>query len=97
MKYLVAILFVCVAVYVIAGTIGLPRERMVVPPPAGGTNTVFVFDYEACTWSKDTYTENSYEFQVPAWNHWYWIGIWEEEELVFCKWIGHFITYGDLE
>ena len=95
MRYLLTSLFVGTALYLFAGTVGLPMERMVVPPPAGGTNTVYVWDYEACTWATDTYAGTFYEFQIPAWNHWYWIGIWEEEELVFGKWIGHFITYGD--
>ena len=93
MKTLLAILLLVTAVY--AGTIGEPRERMVMPMVVG-EHTVVVWDHAAQQWlSMEEYDHYGvYEFRVPAWNHWYWVGLWNkaESKYVFGKWIGHFKT-----
>ena len=75
--------------------IGLPLERLAVPilPDSG---YVCVWDQSAEAWAGYYPYDNSgtVEFQVPAWDRWYWIGIWNDstKSYVYSKWIGHFLT-----
>jgi hypothetical protein len=37
---------------------------------------------------------SQYELRVPAWDRWYWIGVWMEttDRFIWGQWIGHFRT-----
>jgi hypothetical protein len=79
-----------------SGLVGLPTERLVLPA-VEGSHLVCIWDETAEAWVKDfeSYDQSGqYEFLVPEWGRWYWIGLWDEAagEYVFGKWIGHFIT-----
>ncbi len=95
-KVLCALLIGMVTVNSFSGQIGLPEERIALPAVQG--------DYLICIWDETTGAwlgefeaydhTGSYGFQLPAWEEWYWIGLWDvaRQEYVFEKWIGHFIT-----
>ena len=77
-------------------SVWLPRQRIALPELQGG-HLVCIWVETAGDWLRtfETYDPvGTYEFQVPAWGNWYWIGLWDEqaEEYVFGKWIGHFIS-----
>ena len=77
-----------------AGVVGLPTERIALPVVAG-SYLVCVWDEAGGKWAKEFESYNhsgSYDFQVPAWGKWYWIGLWDQNsgQYVFGKWIGHF-------
>ena len=96
MKKIIAVLIVvlvCGSAY--CGEVGLPLERIALPS-VSGSHLICVWDASSETWLKsfEAYDQSgAYEFQVPAWGKWYWIGLWDEAtgEYVFGKWIGHFI------
>ncbi len=76
------------------GTVGLPEERVALPPVQGDF-LVCVWDQAAGDWLQgfeDYDHSGSYRFQVPAWGQWYWVGLWDNNagQYVFGKWIGHF-------
>ena len=76
--------------------VGLPTERIALPA-VQGTHWVCIWDQAADDWytAFATYDNNGeIVFQVPEWGKWYWIGLWDEanEQYVFSKWVGHFIT-----
>ena len=76
--------------------IGLPTERIALPA-VQGTHLICIWDQDAGDWYTTfaTYDNNGeITFQVPEWDKWYWIGLWDEanEQYVFSKWIGHFLT-----
>ena len=81
-----------------SGQVGLPREHLALPAvPAGGEYQVCIWDEAADSWLQahvDYGREGSFDFQVPAWGKWYWIGLWDDTnaEYVFGKWVGHFKT-----
>ena len=79
-----------------SGTVGLPMERLALPS-VQGSHLVCIWDETAKQWLKgfETYDHAGvYEFQLPAWGKWYWVGLWDQNqgEYVFGKWIGHFPT-----
>jgi hypothetical protein len=81
----------------IGGQVGLPQESIALPPvDSGGSYLVCVWDESAQTWLQgfETYSHaGSYDFQLPEWGQWYWVGLWDENagDYVFGKWIGHFV------
>ena len=92
---LIIVLFVaCTRVW--SGQVGLPEEQIALPAVQG--------DYLVCIWDEtseqwlqshqDYDLSGTYSFQLPDWGNWYWIGLWDKvnEQYVFGKWIGHFIT-----
>ncbi|MDZ8117760.1 hypothetical protein [Pontiella agarivorans] len=86
--------FFCLQAF--TGEIGLPTERLALPA-VSGTHLVCVWDDAAQNWmgSFETYDHAGvYEFQVPEWGKWYWIGLWDSSkgEYVYGKWVGHFLT-----
>lgn len=88
------VLMCCGSVF--AGGIGLPTERIALPP-VSGNYLVCVWDETSKAWlqSFENYDQSgSYDFAVPSWGKWYWIGLWDQTagQYVFGKWIGHFIT-----
>ena len=97
-KLLIALIILIAAINEVAvgGEVGLPVERFAFPPVTGN-HLVCIWDQTAGTWLQawETYDlSGSYDFQVPAWNKWYWIGLWDETQgtYVYGKWIGHFLT-----
>ena len=77
-----------------AGEVGRPVEQIAFPA-VRGTHLVCVWDDAAKKWvgSFTPYDHTgAYRFQVPAWDRWYWIGLWDQAkgQYVFAKWIGHF-------
>ena len=97
MKKTIATLIIfaaCTGVF--SGEVGLPTEHLAISPLRG--------EYQICIWDETAGDrlqehinyghEGSFDFHVPAWGQWYWIGLWDvaNEEYVFGKWIGHFKT-----
>ena len=96
-KIITVLMIVLVSSKAFSGQIGLPLERLALPPTTAGNYLVCVWDESATKWVKSfEYYDHSgsYDFQVPSWNNWYWIGLWDEsaEKYVYGKWIGHFLT-----
>ncbi len=96
MKKAIAMIMFALCFGAIGGEVGLPTERLAIVD-VEGSHLVCIWDQTAGTWLQDFETyDNSgvYEFEVPQWGHWYWVGIWDEAsgEYVFSKWIGHFLT-----
>ena len=81
-----------------SGEVGLPTEHIALPAvTAGGSYLVCIWDETSGQWlqAHQSYDQSgAYDFQVPAWNNWYWIGLWDSTngQYVFAKWIGHFLT-----
>jgi hypothetical protein len=78
-----------------AGQVGKPLERLALPE-VQGLHKVCIWDQTAGAWLQGhtTYDHSGvYDFQLPEWNRWYWIGLWDDTkgEYVYEKWIGHFI------
>ncbi len=93
---LASILFI-VCLNAFSGVAGLPRERVAIPV-VEGSHLVCVWDEGAGEWlgEFEAYDHaGTYEFQLPEWGKWYWVGLWDEAtgEYVFGKWIGHFLTH----
>lgn len=79
-----------------SGDIGLPRELLALPQ-VQGRHLVCIWDKNAGSWLKsfEAYDHTGvYDFQVPEWDQWYWVGLWDESigDYVFGKWVGHFPT-----
>ena len=79
-----------------SGQVGLPVEQIALPA-VQGEYLVCLWDEASQSWvqAHQTYDlSGSFSFQLPSWGRWYWIGLWDSvnEEYVFGKWIGHFIT-----
>lgn len=97
MKKALALLGIsAICLNVLGGSVGLPTERIALPA-VEGSHLVCIWDESAGTWLKsfENYDHiGVYEFSVPAWGKWYWIGLWDEQagNYVFGKWIGHFLT-----
>ncbi len=75
-----------------AGTVSLPTEHIAIPLVEGNA-TIKVWDYEAQQW---IFTETSeqptkFEFDVPAWDKWYWVGVKDlaTGKFVLGLWIVH--------
>ncbi|MDH3981379.1 MAG: hypothetical protein OES84_00590 [Kiritimatiellaceae bacterium] len=93
-KAMLAIIMFVICANVFGGQIGLPLERLAIPS-VDGSHLVCVWDESAGTWLKSFEIYNhsgSYDFQLPEWGKWYWVGLWDEasNSYVFSKWIGHF-------
>lgn len=78
-----------------AGQIGKPIERLALPDVQGG-HLVCIWDESAAEWYQGHANYDhvgTFDFQLPEWNRWYWIGLWDESkgEYVYGKWIGHFV------
>jgi hypothetical protein len=97
MKKITVAVMMLIGVCAYAGQVGLPEERLALPD-VQGDHLVCIWDEAAGSWHTGftSYNHNgSYSFQVPEWGRWYWIGLWDEtnEEYVYGKWIGHFLTH----
>lgn len=92
---LASILFImCVSSF--SGQVGRPTE-MIALPAVQGNHLVCIWDETAGQWLQDFESyehEGTFQFQVPEWGKWYWIGLWDEAagDYVFGKWVGHFPT-----
>lgn len=75
--------------------VGLPLETIALPEVTG--------DHQIVIWSHEGQQvlgshpydlSGTYSYQVPAWDRWYWLGLWsvDAEEYVYEKWIGHFLS-----
>lgn len=78
------------------GTVELPVERLALPD-VQGVHLVCVWDDTAGVWlgAHKAYDHSGvYEFKLPAWGKWYWVGLWDQAagEYVYGKWVGHFPT-----
>jgi hypothetical protein len=94
--YIMAIIMFAVCATAFAGQVGLPTERIALPS-VQGSHLVCIWDQTAGNWFTSFATYDStgeFTFQVPEWGKWYWIGLWDDtnNQYVFGKWIGHFIT-----
>ncbi|MBN2161535.1 MAG: hypothetical protein JXR25_14105 [Pontiellaceae bacterium] len=95
-KLLITLSVLLIGVRVLAGAVGLPKERIALPA-VSGSHLVCIWDETANAWLQDFEAYDhagSYSFQLPSWGQWYWIGLWDEDQgaYVFGKWIGHFIA-----
>jgi len=97
-KTIMALIISIICANAFSGSVGLPTERLALPE-VQGNHLVCIWDDTAGGWlippDDNSYDHaGTYEFEVPAWGKWYWIGLWDEQtgEYVFGKWIGHFIT-----
>ncbi len=80
-----------------SGNVGLPTENIALPDVGNGTYLICIWDDNSGTWLRgfEQYTRTGeYEFQVPEWGKWYWVGLWDEAkgDYIFGKWIGHFLS-----
>jgi len=78
-----------------AGQVGKPLERLALPD-VSGEHLVCIWDESAGAWLQGhaAYDHSgTFDFQLPEWNQWYWIGLWDsaKAEYVYEKWVGHFI------
>ncbi|MDF7806270.1 hypothetical protein P4E94_02400 [Pontiellaceae bacterium B12219] len=95
-KQLISLVLLLLLVNAFAGEVGKPLERLALPE-VQGSHLVCIWDESAGAWLQgfEGYDlSGTYEFQLPEWNRWYWIGLWDETkgEYVYEKWIGHFIV-----
>lgn len=92
-KWIIGIILIA-GLFAVAGSVGLPAERIALPQ-VEGDHLVCVWDATAENWVQSHVAyDNSgaYSLQVPEWNKWYWVGLWDSKNqlYVFGKWIGHF-------
>ena len=103
MKKWIAGIVLIAGVSAMAGTIGLPREKITLPKvQSGSPYLVCVWDVAAGAWLQDFVeydNSGSFELQIPEWGDlqkggWYWVGLWDSthHRYVFGEWIGHFKT-----
>jgi hypothetical protein len=75
--------------------VGLPMEHIALPI-VPTQHFICIWDHTAQRWLGYFPYNNSgyYDFQVPAWGRWYWIGLWDQSaaEYVFSLWVGHFLV-----
>ena len=95
-KTALALIIFTICAGAFAGQVGLPTEHLALPA-LQGEYQICIWDETAGDWLGEHASyghEGSFDFQVPAWGQWYWIGLWDvaNEEYVFGKWIGHFKT-----
>ncbi len=96
MKKNILVLIMLLGARVYAGQVALPVERLALPQ-VQGNHLICIWDETASNWhaSFASYDHGgSISFQVPEWDKWYWVGLWDEEagQYVFGKWVGHFVT-----
>lgn len=86
---------------ILAGSAGLPTDRVAFPEVGDGKYLVCVWDETADGWYFEDFIEydhsGSYTFTAPEWNKWYWIGLWNSAKgkYEYGTWIGHIKTDGD--
>ncbi|MEE9368642.1 MAG: hypothetical protein V3V05_07220 [Pontiella sp.] len=95
-KTILASILLVVCANSFSGLVGLPKEKVALPI-VQGSHLVCVWDEAAGNWLSgfENYDHTGvYDFQIPEWGTWYWIGLWDEAagEYVVGKWIGHFKT-----
>ena len=70
---------------------------MTIPQIQGG-GTIYIYDNAAEGYIKTTpnWTSSVYTFVAPAWNRWYWIGVYDPVagEFVGGVWVIHNKTHG---
>ena len=93
-KVILASILLILSLDVFSGQVGLPLERVALPN-IQGSHLVCVWDDAAGQWVSDFESYDHagvYDFQIPEWGKWYWVGLWDESkaEYVFGKWVGHF-------
>lgn len=93
-KVCLAVVLFVVCASAFAGQVGLPLEKLALPE-VQGNHLICVWDQGAGAWVSgfESYDHNGvYDFQLPEWGKWYWVGLWDEVagEYVYGKWIGHF-------
>jgi hypothetical protein len=96
MKKALALIIFALCIGATGGQVGLPTEYLAITE-VEGSYLVCIWDQTSGDWLQDFEVyDNSgvYEFEVPQWGRWYWIGLWDEAngEYVYGKWIGHFLT-----
>ncbi|MBN2783927.1 MAG: hypothetical protein JXR25_03810 [Pontiellaceae bacterium] len=96
-KVVLALILALVCGTAYCGEVGLPLERIALPEVGSGGCLVCIWDESAGAWLQgfEAYDHaGAYDFQLPSWNRWYWIGLWDESagKYVFGKWIGHFVS-----
>lgn len=82
--------------YSLAAGVGRPREIVKIPD-GSGPMTLRLYSY-----TDERYIQtipnvpggHEYDFRLPAWDQWYWVGVWRnsDNELLLSLWIGHFRT-----
>ncbi len=95
-KSILAALLLIVCGNAFSGVVGVPAEHVALPV-VQGEHLVCIWDETTGAWLQafESYDHSgSYEFQLPEWGRWYWVGLWDSAagEYVFGKWIGHFVT-----
>jgi hypothetical protein len=70
---------------------------MVIFPATTGTNLVCAWNNSTDSWVRNHYileTNGVVEFNIPSWNDWYWVGVWEVDtgSYVCGRWMGHFLV-----
>ena len=97
-KWMIGIILTA-ALSSLAGSLGLPVERVALGnihnENPNVKHLVCIWDDSSKSWSQEHQTyDNSgiYQFQVPEWDTWYWVGLWDTKrgEYVFGEWICHF-------
>ena len=78
-----------------SGNVGLPSVRISLPA-LEGTYQVCIWDKTAGVWltTSEKYDHSgAFDFLLPEWDKWYWVGLWEasSDSYVFGKWVGNFI------
>jgi len=97
-KTVISLLLLLVCGYSWGGELGLPEEQIALPSvEEQGAYLVVLWDDSIGGWiqsHQDYDFSGSFNFQLPAWGKWYWIGLWDVNagQYVFGKWIGHFLT-----
>lgn len=96
MKHKLFILLLLAGLTACGGQVGLPVERIAFPA-VQGSHLICIWDDTANQWTGPFIAydhSGTFRFQVPAWNQWYWIGLWDQSQgqYVFAKWIGHITT-----
>lgn len=95
-KSILALFVLIVSLNSFSGKVGLPREILALPE-VEGTHLVCIWDEIDQVWLREFETYDhagEYDFQLPEWGKWYWVGLWDVAlgDYVFEKWVGHFQT-----
>lgn len=81
-----------------AASVGRAREIINMPANVQGTMTLRLYSFTQERYIQTVNNVRStdvYDFTVPAWDQWYWVGVWRDSdgELVLSQWIGHIRTH----
>ena len=101
-KIAIAILGLTVALggmlpHTAAAGVGRAREIIKMPANVQGTMTLRIYSLTQQRYIqtvKNVRNTDAYDFTIPAWDQWYWIGVWRDSdgELVLSMWINHIRT-----